>query len=151
MRTSSFARANIVIVIVYKCVYTLIPNIVVGKNNDWQLSNGDCTTERNGGFHMDKRYDSPSKVVTVWSLHHGSLFPILYSIPKFLFSPATAVRRLTFVVLPDNIFWNRCIFAMTKGARSKRQLLYLSLHRGTWTLTNFFDTKFRCLTSPLMR
>ena len=31
------------------------------------------------------------------------------SIPTFLFSCATAVRRLTFVVLPDNIFWKRCI------------------------------------------
>ena len=32
-----------------------------------------------------------------------------YSIPTFNFSRAIAFRQLTFVVLPDNIFWNRCI------------------------------------------
>ena len=32
-----------------------------------------------------------------------------YSIPTFLFSRTIAVRQLTFVVIPDNIFWNSCI------------------------------------------
>ena len=33
----------------------------------------------------------------------------LISIPTFPFSRAIAARQLTFVVLPDNIFWNSCI------------------------------------------
>ena len=37
-----------------------------------------------------------------------------YSIPTFLFRRAIAVRQLTFVVLPDNIFWNSCIFNAIK-------------------------------------
>ena len=34
----------------------------------------------------------------------------LISIPTFPFSRAIAVRQLTFVVLPDNIFWNSYIY-----------------------------------------
>ena len=37
------------------------------------------------------------------------LISYLYSIPTLLFSRAIAVRQLTFVVLPDNIFWNSYI------------------------------------------
>ena len=33
-------------------VYTPISKDVVGKNGKWQLSNGNCTTERNCGFHI---------------------------------------------------------------------------------------------------
>ena len=32
--------------------HTLISKNVVGENGEWQLSNGDCTTERNCGFHI---------------------------------------------------------------------------------------------------
>ena len=31
--------------------YTPISKNVVGENGEWQLSNGNCTTERNCGFH----------------------------------------------------------------------------------------------------
>ena len=32
-------------------MYTPISKNVVGENGEWQLSNGNCTTERNCGFH----------------------------------------------------------------------------------------------------
>ena len=32
--------------------YTPISKNVVGENGEWQLSNGNCTTERNCGFHI---------------------------------------------------------------------------------------------------
>ena len=33
-------------------VYTPISKNVVGENGEWQLSNGNCTTERNCGFYI---------------------------------------------------------------------------------------------------
>ena len=38
----------------YVCVYVYTPisKNVVGENGEWQLSNGNCTTERNCGFHI---------------------------------------------------------------------------------------------------
>ena len=33
-------------------LYTPISKHVVGQNGEWQLSNGNCTTERNCGFHI---------------------------------------------------------------------------------------------------
>ena len=33
-------------------MYIAISKNVVGENGEWQLSNGDCTTERNCGFHL---------------------------------------------------------------------------------------------------
>ena len=33
-------------------LYTPISKNVVGENGEWQLSNGNCTTERNCGFHI---------------------------------------------------------------------------------------------------
>ena len=37
---------------VYLDVYTPISKNVVGENGEWQLSNGNCTTERNCGFYI---------------------------------------------------------------------------------------------------
>ena len=34
--------------------YTPISKNIVGENGEWQLSNGNCTTERNCGFHINK-------------------------------------------------------------------------------------------------
>ena len=36
---------------VHQDSYTPISKNVVGENGEWQLSNGNCTTERNCGFH----------------------------------------------------------------------------------------------------
>ena len=36
-------------------IYTPISKNVVGENGEWQLSNGNCTTERNCGFHICKK------------------------------------------------------------------------------------------------
>ena len=33
-------------------MYIAILKNVVGENGEWQLSNGECTTERNCGFHL---------------------------------------------------------------------------------------------------
>ena len=42
-------------------VYTPISKNVVGENGEWQLSNGNCTTERNCGFHICKKTMSSSQ------------------------------------------------------------------------------------------
>ena len=41
--------------------YTPISKNVVGENGEWQLSNGNCTTERNCGFHICKKTMSSSQ------------------------------------------------------------------------------------------
>ena len=38
----------------YYTVHTPISKNVVGENGEWQLSNGNCTTERNCGFHINE-------------------------------------------------------------------------------------------------
>ena len=35
-------------------IYTPISKNVVGEYGEWQLSNGNCTTERNCGFHINE-------------------------------------------------------------------------------------------------
>ena len=37
--------------VISRCIHLFHKN-VVGTNTKWQLSNGDCTTERNCGFHI---------------------------------------------------------------------------------------------------
>ena len=38
----------------FLCTYTPISKNVVGENGEWQLTNGNCTTERNCGFHINE-------------------------------------------------------------------------------------------------
>ena len=37
-----------------KKIHTPISENVVGENGEWQLSDGNCTTERNCGFHINE-------------------------------------------------------------------------------------------------
>ena len=45
------------------CYYTPISKKVVGENGEWQLSKGDCTTERNCGFWILMINNQLSKLV----------------------------------------------------------------------------------------
>ena len=139
--------------------YTPISKNFVGESGEWQLSNGNCTIERNYGFHfwyaktrssrgakLILPFERPSvpgltrpltrnleiqrstylsqtpknneasatefrriwtklNVGTIWSPHHGRLLPLIFN-THISFPSSIAVRPLTFVVLPDNIFWN---------------------------------------------
>ena len=137
------ACANDELLLRFDWFYTPISKKGVGESGERQLSNGNCTTERNCGFHVwfaktmsssrcaklilpyerptgpglthdrspeirnitfhcpftnawekwslchwilknvDKPYDSPSKVSTVWSGHHKKLFPVNIQYPHF--------------------------------------------------------------------
>ena len=78
------------------------------------------------------------KVGSVWSRHNGSLFPInIHALPTFLFSRAIAVRQLTFVVVPDNIFWNSCIYIKEIKNAPSALLSYISTRE-------FLRTREKC-------
>ena len=43
-----------VLAVYFILLYTPISKNVVGEYGEWQLSNGNCTTERNCGFHINE-------------------------------------------------------------------------------------------------
>ena len=47
-----YALSTVLRISSFTLIYTPISKNVVGENGEWQLSNGNCTTERNCGFYI---------------------------------------------------------------------------------------------------
>ena len=47
-------------------VYTPISKNVVGENGEWQLSKGNCATERNCGFHINELFATQTPQICIF-------------------------------------------------------------------------------------